>query len=225
MSETDKIKARYEKRKEPGHIQAGGAYAGRFSKEITLEREAVYERIIRNRFADISGIRVLEIGAGTGSNLSFFKRLGIKPGNITANELLEDRFDVLKTNHPDVENIPGDALQLPFSEKFDIVFQSTVFTSILDDDFRRKLAGKMFSMVRPGGIVLWYDFRFDNPKNPDVKKVTREEVKTLFPESPGIRFFNVTLAPPIGRRIGGLYKAVNTLFPFLRTHLVAEISR
>jgi hypothetical protein len=119
--------------------------------------------------------------------------------------------------------LPGDALLLEFESYFDVVFQSTVFTSILDSDFKKKLAVKMFDMVKDDGLVLWYDFKYDNPNNKDVKGVGKNEIKELFPEAKKIIFHNVTLAPPIGRRVGKFYNVVNFLFPFLRTHIISEI--
>jgi ubiquinone/menaquinone biosynthesis C-methylase UbiE len=185
------------------------------------ERERIYKRILMKRFETLQGIQFLEIGAGAGANIPFFKSVGIPPGNIFANEMLEDRLAMLKKNHPDINVIEGNALNIP-EKKFDVVFQSTVFTSILDDSFRRALARKMVELTKPGGIILWYDFMFNNPENPDVRKVTKNDIKELFHGAAGFRFYRVTLAPPIGRKVGKLYPFFN-LFPFLRTHIIAEI--
>jgi hypothetical protein len=103
--------------------------------------------------------------------------------------------------------------------QFDIIFQSTVFTSILDVDFRRKMANSMMRLLKENGVVLWYDFIYDNPSNPDVKGVGIQELKMLFPELKW-QIKRVTLAPPIGRRVKGAYPILNA-FPFLRTHIVA----
>jgi hypothetical protein len=63
----------------------------------------------------------------------------------------------------------GDAAEINLDQgPFDVVYQSTVFTSILDDDFQQKLADRMWALVKPGGGVLWYDFIYSNPRNPDV---------------------------------------------------------
>lgn len=190
---------------------------------ISSERELKYIELIIQQCMDISQSKILEIGAGVGSNIFFFLRNGFQNENIYANELLEERFEILKKNFPQCNLFLGDASQMEFKEVFDIVFQSTVFTSILDDNFKIRLAMKMFDMVKPGGMILWYDFRFDNPKNKDVKGVKKKEVKRLFAQAKKIKFYNVTLAPPIGRKIGKLYTLFNFLFPFLRTHIVAAI--
>ena len=80
----------------------------------------------------------------------------------------------------------------------------------------------MFDMTRNSGIILWYDFRYDNPHNADVRGISKKEVKCLFPDAKKIFFFDVTLAPPLGRRVGRLYGILNSLW-FLRTHVVAVV--
>jgi SAM-dependent methyltransferase len=201
------------------------------------ERDIVYAQAIRKTFGnDLSERKIIEIGAGTGSNLLFFQYLGFQWGNIYANELLENRYNTLKTRilpSPiacsqklmDEVCIQGDALQLPYKEKFDVVLQSTVFTSIMDMDFRKALAEKMWDMLKPNGIILSYDFTYNNPNNKDVRKLTRKEIKALFPNNHGIQFKKVTLAPPIARRVGKFYNLINFLFSAMRTHLIAVIKK
>jgi hypothetical protein len=151
------------------------------------------------------------------------KRFGFEWNNIYANELLDDRIKILNKNLPNSNIFAGNALKLEFKNYFDVVFQSIVFTSILDYKFKQKLASKMFDMAKEDGLVLWYDFKYDNPNNKDVKGVGKTEIKELFPNAKKIIFHNITLAPPIGRRVGKFYNIVNFLFPFLKTHIVAEI--
>lgn len=187
------------------------------------EREDRYAEIVQQEFKSTAEIKILEIGAGSGNNLLFFQQLNIAPENIYANELLDDRVETLRKNLPGINIFPGNALQLNFKNEFNIVLQSTVFTSILDNAFREKLAAKMFDMIKPGGIGLWYDFIYDNPKNKNVKGVSKTEIKKLFPFANKIQFYSVTLAPPIGRKAGKFYNLINFLFPFLRTHVIAVI--
>lgn len=223
MSETDRIKKNYEDYKS-NPIVAKNATFSEYINQVTKERQSLYKQIILSKFKNTEKLKLLEVGAGAGANLTFFKELGFKDENIYANELLEDRAAELKSNYPIIHTLPGDALQLSFENKFDITFQSTVFTSILDMDFKKKLAGKLWSMTKTNGIVLWYDFAFDNPKNKSVKGITKEEIKQLFNQSSNIEFYKVTLAPPIGRRFQKLYSFLNT-FSFLRTHIIAVIHK
>ncbi len=219
--EIEKIIARYEKRK---NLNEKSSF---FATAYTLfERELFFKRLIYRIFGhDLTKLKILEIGAGAGDNLLFFHRLGFRWENIFANELLPDRGVRLIENLGRSQNVNvGNALDLDFQNEFDIVFQSLVFTSILDSEFRKKLAEKMFLMTRNNGIILFYDFKYNNPQNKDVKRVSRKEIRLLF-ENCKIDFYNVTLAPPISRRVGRYYSFVNFFFPFLRTHLIAVIHK
>ena len=89
------------------------------------------------------------------------------------------------------------------------------------------MAARLWRLVRPGGGVLWYDFTWDNPANPDVRGVPLRQIRGLFPGAV-IEARRVTLAPPLSRRVTALhpalYEACN-LLPALRTHLLCWIHR
>jgi len=223
--EAKKIFDQYERRKNDERIkkQSKDFYFNHYAQS---ERELKYQEILKKKYSSLDSVSILEIGAGTGINLYFFKKLGLKWENIHANELLEDRIIQLKENFPIIEIYEGDGrCILPEKEStFDIIFQSTVFTSILDNHVKKELALKMWSLLKPGGIILWYDFVYNNPKNNDVKGIKIPEIKKLFPEYDKISFNKVTLAPFIGRRIKKFYPFIN-LLPFLRTHIIAVIQK
>lgn len=224
MDELSKIRERYESRKEKGNPRGKGAEL--FDYYHRQEKEIKTLNILRKRYgSEFSELRFLEIGAGTGNNLPFFLDTGFNPENIWANELLDDRNEILRKNFPLIQHDHGDASQLKYHNKFDIVYQSVVFTSILDKKLKEAVATNMWRMLKPGGIILWYDFQYDNPGNQDVKGIGEREIKSLFPEAKSIIFTKTTLAPPIGRRVFGLYNLINKLLPFLRTHLIAEIEK
>jgi 2-polyprenyl-3-methyl-5-hydroxy-6-metoxy-1,4-benzoquinol methylase len=219
MDEIQNIENRYRKRKDNPHKE--DFYFQYFAKS---ERELKYAEIVNKRWnQDIENCKLLEIGAGGGDNLLFFHRLGLSWRNLYANELLSDRISLLKEKMPYSTILPGNAMELEFEEKFDIILQSTVFTSILDNSFKKNLASKMMTMLKKDGIILWYDFKYNNPYNEDVKGIKKSEIKQLFSGAKEIMFYRTTLAPPIGRRIGRQYNLINFLFPFLRTHIIAVI--
>lgn len=176
---------------------------------------------------DLSRPTLLEIGCGGGGNLLRFLRWGFDPAHLVGNELLPASLETARRRLPqELRLIGGDASGLQCGP-FDIVYQSTVFSSILDDGFQHKLAQRMWEMVRPGGAVLWYDFCYDNPNNPNVRGVPVRRIRELFPESvPVVR--RVTLAPPLARtavRIApALYSILNAL-PLLRTHALCWIPK
>ncbi len=220
MEELEEIRERYKRRAE-GHSSAS-ASAIYYENQIRKEREDVIRRLIGENYPVVDNLKILEIGAGSGGNVPLYHSMGFSDQQIMLNELLDDRIKILKEKYPSLRVFPGDAMLIDPEEKFDIVFQFTVFTSILDNNFRTQLANKMLQVLKPGACIIWYDFIYDNPANKDVKGVSKKELRKLFPGC-AIRIFPVSLAPPIGRRIGKLYGILNTLFPFLRTHVVAEI--
>ncbi len=224
-SETQNVIERYERRKEKSVVDNNSKnfYFNHFAQS---ERELKYIEIIKSRYDSLDSLKILEIGAGTGINLFLFKKLGLKNENIYANELLSDRYKLLNDLFPEINTLKGDACEIDenLNSSFDIVFQSTVFTSILDYDFKVKLANKMWQLLKPGGIILWYDFIFDNPQNNDVKGVKKNEIIKLFKNHKRIQFYKTTLAPPIGRRVRKFYPLFN-IFPFLRTHIIGVIEK
>ncbi len=226
--EIEEIRQRYQRRTalrgNPYAPLKADVYLGRQEKERALVRW-----IEAARLAPVCDRRLLEIGCGSGANLLQFLQLGFLPENIVGNELLAERAAMARRFVPaSVKIITGDASTLDLPESsFDVVFQSTVFTSIIDDPFQEKLANHMWYLVKPGGGVLWYDFVYNNPANPDVRGVPLRRVRELFPDGE-FTAWRLTLAPPIARRVTMLHPAFYTLFnvlPFLRTHVLCWIKK
>ena len=194
------------------------------------ERQRVLiDLLARHARRPLAELDVLEIGCGHGDNLLELLQLGFSPERLRGNELLAGRAARARARLPAATGVQqGDALQLPLPQaSCDIVYQSTVFSSILDASFQQRLAAHMWAGLRPGGAVLWYDFTYDNPRNPDVRGVPLRRVRALFPAG-RICARRVTLAPPIARRVVRLHPAAWRLFnalPMLRTHLMAWIEK
>src|SRR6185503_1726577 len=179
--------------------------------------------------APLGTLRVLEIGCGAGGNLLELIGLGVNPENLIGNELLPARSQLARRNLPaSCVVVHGDASALQYpDESFDIVYQSTVFTSLLDASFRQTLAERMWRWVRPGGAVLWYDFIYDNPGNRDVRGVPVAQIRQLFPAG-SLHVRRVTLAPPISRRVCRLHPFLYHVFnaiPVLRSHVMCWIAK
>lgn len=194
------------------------------------ERQRALARLLRT--AGLIPVRdktLLEIGCGSGANLLDMIRLGFLPENLVGSELLDSRCKSARHLLPCATRIiSGDATALEFSENsFDIVFQSTVFTSIIDDVFQKKLAERMWFLAKPGGGVLWYDFIYNNPRNSDVRGVPLRRIRQLFPAAE-IMIWKITLAPPISRLVTKLHPnfySLCNLVPLLRTHVLCWIKK
>ena len=178
---------------------------------------------------DLRERTLLEVGCGTGGNLLEFLRMGWRPEHLAGIELLPERHAHARDVLPErVALHLGDACTVPIAEAgCDLVYQATVFSSLLDDAVQQQLAAAMWRWVKPGGAVLWYDFTVDNPRNRNVRGVPLQRVRALFPEG-RIRAQRVTLAPPLARpacRVWpGLYPVLNAV-PLLRTHVLAWIEK
>lgn len=192
-------------------------------------QRALRSLLLRHGRADSADLRLVEVGCGAGGNLLELLRLGFRPGHLQGVELLPERLAQAREVLPSGLMLHGgdaSALALPEASQ-DIVFVSTVFSSLLDDAFQQRLADAMWRWLKPGGAVLWYDFTVDNPANRDVRGVPLARVRELFPAG-RIDARRVTLAPPIARRVVRLHPAAYTLFntiPLLRTHVLAWIEK
>ena len=198
--------------------------------QMVQERQRVMIRLLLDHgLTELPALRVVEVGCGTGGNLLELLRLGFAPENLVGIELLPDRAQAARRCLPQaVQLIEGDAcVQAIEPGSQDIVLQSTVFSSLLDDRFQQQLADAMWTWLRPGGGVLWYDFTMDNPRNPDVRGIPVRRIRRLFPAG-RTDLRRVTLAPPLARLVcrvhPTLYRALNVL-PLLRTHVLAWIAK
>lgn len=192
-------------------------------------QRALRALLVRHAGGRVGDLRLVEVGCGAGGNLLELLRLGFRPEHLQGVELLPERLAQAHAVLPAALALHGGdacALALPEASQ-DVVFVSTVFSSLLDDAFQQRLAETMWRWLKPGGAVLWYDFIVDNPANRDVRGVPLARVRKLFPEG-RIDARRITLAPPIARRVAPLhpllYNVFNTI-PLLRTHVLAWIAK
>ena len=201
-----------------------------YTMYLRQERQRAIMTYLRHYVqGEVGGLYCTEVGCGTGDNLVEFISLGFSPERLTGIELLPSRAAIASHRVPASVNLHvGDALGCVIAdESQDLVYQSLVFTSILDADYQKDLADRMWRWLKPGGAVLWYDFIYNNPHNPDVRGVPMPRVRELFPRG-HITVRRITLAPPIGRLFSGhglsAYMLLN-LTPLLRTHLLCWIKK
>jgi SAM-dependent methyltransferase len=226
-AETDRVRQRYARRtpQDPRYSLLDPA-----ALMAWQERQRALSRCFAALgLLDLSTLRLLEVGSGDGANLLELLRIGFSPEHLAGIELLPERHAAACGRLPaGVSLTLGDATAVPVAPASqDIVLQATVFSSLLDDAFQKRLADAMWAALKPGGGVLWYDFTVDNPRNRDVRGVPLQRVRQLFPGGT-MQARRVTLAPPLARAVcrvhPSLYTVFNTLPP-LRTHVLAWIAK
>jgi SAM-dependent methyltransferase len=194
------------------------------------ERERHLLALLRRYgFESLRTGKILEIGCGSGYWLREFIKWGARPENITGIDLLPERIVEARTLCPSqVTTICGSAAALGLPDgSFDLVLQSTVFSSILDLGMRRQVAGEMLRVLKSDGLVVWYDYHVNNPWNRDVRGVRRSEIRDLFPGSV-LDLRPITVAPPLVRRLAPYsFLACHLLrrIPWLCTHYLGVIRR
>lgn len=224
--ELDAIRQRYARRKDGGRYEMS-----RPAMRLLLqERHRAMQDLLRSRgWSDLSNRRAAEIGCGEGNVLAELLDLGFSPEHLTGIDLLPQHVEQARRKLPPAIKLSaGDGRAAAIEEASqDLVLQFTVFSSILDDRFQQELAAVMWSWLKPGGAVLWYDFAFNNPRNPDVRGVPLKRIRQVFP-SARISSRRVTLAPPLARLLCRLSPLLYPIFnsqPLLRTHLMAWIEK
>jgi len=221
----EKIRSSYGRRNATGHL-----YDPLLPPNVrmNLERARIQASLIRQWLGTnkLSDMDILEIGCGTGDNILNIIALGASPDRIVANELLDIRMSAAKVRLPSaVRFYLGDGSRLPDSYgTFDLIMQFVVFSSVLDDSLLTSLASRMWAILKPGGIVLSYDFIVDNPSNPDVRGVPIRKLRTLFPEGEFVAK-PLTVAPPLARAVGDKLYPLLAMLPFLRTHCLCAIRK
>ena len=175
---------------------------------------------------DLKSQRILELGCAEGALLRSLLHYGAEAGRLDGIDKDAAAVDRAQAALPELQLSVADGAALPQGDAtFDLVFAFTFFTSVLDPETRRRCAAEALRILRPGGMLVVYDF-WVNPFNPRVRSLRTSELRSLFAPRP-IEFERLTLAPPIVRALGGRTSLCSTLdrLPFLRTHLLAAIMK
>lgn len=192
---------------------------------LQQRQRAIHHSLKRLGVSDLSGLRILEVGCGQGGVLHEFLCMGARPENLFGLDLLMDRLVVAGQSLQGAHFQRADGCSLPFrAHCFDLVMQYTAISSVLDPDLRKGMCTEMLRVLKPGGLILSYDFWL-NPTNKQTRGLDLKEIRASFP---GCRIDpqRITLAPPIARRLAplswGLCLFLESLKVF-NTHYLAAI--
>lgn len=103
--------------------------------------------------APVTGERILDIAAGTGTSSAAIARSG---ADVVAVDFSLGMIEVGRRKHPKIEFLEADAMALPFkANEFDAVTISFGLRNIEDP---RKALKEMFRVLKPGGRVVVCEF-------------------------------------------------------------------
>jgi len=202
------------------------AYA--WHRPDVMEQAAARHRVAGQMLAralglDLSGVRALDVGCGSGGFLRQLIDWGADPARLTGTEYQPERLALARLRSaPGVRWHLGD-LDFAADASFELAVANTVFSSILDPAARAALAAEMWRTTMPGGWCMVFDFRYNNPRNDQVRRVTRAELASFWPGQDSM-YQSLLLAPPIARRLSRAPRLVGELLvsvaPLLRSHFI-----
>ncbi len=225
MKDQDRLRAEYARRAQDPRYAEWYARTNASNRFIEADRDTALKRAFAE-FPQLlsANARVLDVGCGAGHELAKLQQR-LDARNLFGVDLLWERVRRGKEQYPLLNLFWSDASHLPFRDgAFDLAMQFTMFSSILDDALRRRIASEMLRVLKPRGAVLWYDYFF-NPTNAQTRGIGKRELRALFPKC-SYHVWRVTLAPPLARWLAPRSLAwcarLNRL-PWLRSHYLALV--
>jgi len=190
---------------------------------ILAERDALLRRALEGTgLTGPSGVLV-DLGCGDGRVLASVAADRVAIGI----DLLESRLRTARAAQPGALLVAANGAALPLaSGTVDLMVVFTVFSSILDRTVQHDVATEIRRVVRPGGRVVWYDLRRDNPRNAEVRGWSAPDVARLFPGW-SVDLRSCTVLPPLARqaaRVSPRSYAVLGRVPALRSHLFGVLT-
>ena len=191
------------------------------------DRDVALVALLRSATAPHSKARVLDVGCGPATVAVAAQAAGVE-ASWTGVDLLADSIETARRRAPFGTWVEASADQLPFaSGSFDVAVASTLFSSLPTRDLENAAALEVARVLSPSGYLIWYDLRYDNPRNPAVHGIDRSDLRLLFPGW-SMELRSITLLPPIARRLGFAVPVaypVLEAIPLLRSHLIGRLWR
>jgi SAM-dependent methyltransferase len=181
--------------------------------------------VLRSEGLDVAGLRILDLGAGGGGDCERFRRLGVRPERIVALDLLTEYSRMATQRYSWLASVVGDGAILPFrNASFEMVYQSTMLSSVLDRNLRARILCEVRRVLAPDGLFVSYDMRYPNPWNGNTHLVSAAELRSSFPDW-SVRVRSTTPIPQLIRLLGFLpssaWRALEWI-PALRSHLLVS---
>jgi ubiquinone/menaquinone biosynthesis C-methylase UbiE len=199
----------------------------------TIAYDASLVSALRSIKLDSTSALILDVGCGGGGSLLNFLRFGFIPSQLYGIDILEERILEARYKYPNINWISGDAINMRFADNtFDLVFESTMFVQITDDDLAKRIASEMLRVTKCGGYILLIDWRYSKPWEAAYRGLSIRRIKELFTTGSKCQIegvFRGALVPPLGRfvskRFPSGYFLLQRLFPFLVGQIAVTLKK
>lgn len=184
IAEIERIRSEYAERDERTHWSdwKRNVYHPRHAmgRLFRAHHTALLTDALNELAIDLQDKRVLDVGCGHGHFLRQLIELGADPERLVGIDLSADRIAAARRTHGVITWLhTNEGTKLPFDDHiFDVVAQSVVFSSIVDDAVRRALALEMTRVLAPGGYVFWRDLK--RKQSPKLDGFSLDAVQSLF---------------------------------------------
>lgn len=222
----EKIRHTYERYRREGRRRLWDPSNPGFAR-IMRERDAALIDLLGKALPHVSG-DVLDLGSGDGRLAMIARDASLPIGSWTGVDLDAGSVADASAAYPWASFIEASGDDLPVSDdRIDVVVASMLFSSLPSTQMEAAVAAEIERVLRPAGSLIWYDLRYDNPRNRAVHGMGSERLKELFPGW-RMELRSLTVIPPIARRLGPITPAIYSLLhavPILRSHLVGALQR
>lgn len=193
-------------------------------ERLIREKDAQLMRLLRDSVGEQAG-PVLDLGAGSGRLAGVAREFGL-PHRWIGVDLDAAAVEAAKVTHPWAEFLVASADELPMADaSVSAVVASVLFSSLPSPEFESAVAHEIERVLRPDGWLIWYDLRYDNPRNSAVHGINHRVITRLFPGWE-VHVSPWSLLPPLARRLGRFtqiaYPVLHAI-PLLRSHLIGRL--
>jgi len=210
---------------DPYYSRIWTGHAARFILERKWED---VDRALRAEGMDVRAARLLDLGAGEGGDCDRFRQLGLRPERIVALDLLQECLHSARKSYEWLAALQADGALLPFRDgSFEVVYQSTMLSSVLDRNRRARILGEVRRVLAPRGLFVSYDMRYRNPWNRNTRPVSSADIRAAFPGCQ-VRAYSTTPIPQLVRLLTflprAMWRAIEKVPP-LRSHLLVVVRK
>jgi SAM-dependent methyltransferase len=129
-----------------------------FNRWMYKVRRDVFVREVTRHIGDMSTMRVLDVGSGTGMYVELWKRVGA--AEVVASDFSEVAVDNLHSRFPadqvvQLDITDQDRPTVLYDRRFDVVSAMDMLFHIVDDDAYERAIDNLVELLNPGGFLVF----------------------------------------------------------------------